>query len=383
MGANGISIFLLVRSLEAGGAERQLVELARGLRRRGHKVTVGVFYKRGPLLDDLDNAGVPVIDLRKRGRWDLAGFLVRTTLAVRRTRPDVLYSFLGGANIVATAVRAFVPRMKVVWSIRASNMDLARYDWLHGVAFWLECRLSRAADLIISNSHAGRAFAVDHGFPRDRIHVVPNGIDTERFRPDPNLRTSQRIKWGLTDNQIAVGVLARLDPMKGHEFFLGAVSRLAELNTDMRFFVVGAGSEEGRLKRLAAEACLASKIIFTGPINNSEAALNALDICCSPSVFGEGFSNSVAEAMACGVPCVVTDVGDSASIVGETGEVVPPSDANALGLAIISLVARLHDGCKQEARRRVVDLYSVGRLIDRTIAALSPSGPAKRASRHD
>lgn len=373
MGANGISILLLVRSLEAGGAERQLVELARGLHQRGYKVTVAVFYNRGSLLDDLQSVGVPVIDLRKRGRWDMAGFLVRTALAVRRTRPDVLYSFLGGANIVAAAVRRFVPPIKMVWSIRSSNMDLARYDWLHGVAFLLECRLSRTADLIISNSHAGRDFAVDRGFPRDRIHIVPNGIDTERFKPDPKLRHRQRVEWGLTDEQIAVGVLARLDPMKGHKIFLDAAARLTERHPDMRFVVIGAGPEEGGLKQYAAELCLASKMTFTGPIDNPEAALNALDICCSPSV-SEGFSNSIAESMACGVPCVVTDVGDSASIVGKTGEVVPPSDPNALGQAILSLTARLHDGLKQEACRRVVNLYSVRGMIDGTIAALHRNG---------
>jgi len=369
MGSNDISIFLLVRSLETGGAERQLVELARELHRRGLKVTVGTFYKRGTLLHDLEKAGVPLVDLRKGGRWDLAGFLVRTALAVRKSRPTVVYSFLGGANIVASAVRWFVPPVKMVWSIRASNMDLGRYDWLHGVAYWVERRLSRTADLIISNSYAGRDFAVEHGFPTDRIHIVPNGVDTDRFKPDADARQRQRAAWGLSDQHIAVGVLARLDPMKGHGIFLEAAAQIARQRSDMRFFAIGAGPEEGRLKQHEARLGLGRAMRFTGPSDAPEAALNALDICCSPSD-GEGFSNSIAEAMACGVACVVTDVGDSARIVGDTGEIVPPSDSRALGEAILRLAVRLDDDCKQRARDRAADYFSVGAMVERTLATL-------------
>jgi len=368
MGSNDISILLLVRSLEAGGAERQLVELARGLQRRGYRVTVATFYKKGPLLDDLEKARVPLIDLRKGGRWDLAGFLVRTALAIRKSRPAVIYSFLGGANIIASLDRWFVPPTKLVWSIRASNMDLRRYDWLHGLAYWVECRLSRTADLIISNSRAGRDFAVEHGFPEDRIHVVPNGVDTDRFKPDADLRQRQRAAWGLSDEHIAVGVLARLDPMKGHGVFLKAAAKIVRQRSRLRIFVVGAGPEEDRLKRQAARLGLERTMRFTGPSETPEAALNALDICCSPSEFGEGFSNSIAEAMACGVPCVVTDVGDSARIVGDAGEVVPPSDSRALGEAILRLADRLDDDCKQRARDRAADHFSVGAMVDGTLA---------------
>ena len=374
MASNDISILLLVRSLEAGGAERQLVELARGLQDRGRKVMVAVFYKKGPLLHDLEKAGVPLIDLKKRGRWDLAGFLVRTARAVRKARPGVIYSFLGGANIIASLVRRIVPQARIVWSIRSSNMDLRRYDWLHGVAYWVECRLSRTADLIISNSHAGRDFAVAHGFPKDRIHIIPNGIDTDRFRPDHDLRQRQRAEWELSDGQIAVGVLARLDPMKGHGTFLEAAAQLARERPDMRFFVIGAGPEQGRLKRHAAKLGLGNKLTFTGPSEAPEAALNALDICCSPSEFGEGFSNSIAEAMACGIPCVVTNVGDSARIVGDTGEVVPASDSDAFGRAILSLAAKLDDGRKRNARDLAVKRFSVGSMVDATLACLVSPG---------
>jgi len=370
MTTNGISILLLARSLEIGGAERQLVELAKGLHRCGCNVTVAVFYKKGALLAELEGAGVRVIDLRKKGRWDLLVFLARTRHAISEARPDVLYSFLGGPNLVAAAVRPLVPRMKMVWSIRASDVDLAHYGWLHGAAYRLESGLSNSPDLIISNSDSGRQFAAAHGFPRDRIAVVPNGIDTDRFRPDPLLRAEQRGKWNLADHQTAVGVLARLDPMKGHETFLRAAAQISPERPEMRFFCIGAGPLQAKLTRLAADLRLAGRVTFTGA-SDPVPALNALDICCSSSVFGEGFSNAVAEAMACGVPCVVTDVGDSRLIVGDTGLVVPRSDPEALGQAIAGLAAGLNDEHKAEARRRIVEEYSVQRMIERTLAELA------------
>ena len=113
---------------------------------------------------------------------------------------------------------------------------------------------------------------------------------------------------GLGDGEKLIGVLARLDPMKGHEIFLRAAVEVAAEDADARFVCIGDGTEGARLRALADRLGLASRVLFVGATEDPAAALNALDICCSSSQFGEGFSNAIAEAMACGVPCVVTDV---------------------------------------------------------------------------
>lgn len=364
--ARPLSVFLLVRSLESGGAERQLVELARSLQERGHGVTIATFYRRGPLIADVERAGIPLVDLEKSGRWEILKFLVRARGALRLAHADVLYSFLGGANILAAAMRSATPRTKLVWSVRSSDVDLSRYDWLHRLSFRIERLLSGTPDLIIANSHAGRDHAVANGFPLHRIEVVPNGIDTQRFRPNPALRRKQRLAWGLADHQIAVGVLARLDPMKGQEAFLQAAAQVAKLRHDLRFFCVGSGPEESRLKRLASGLGIQKEVQFTGAAHDPVASLNGFDICCSPSL-SEGFSNAIAEAMSCGVPCVVTDVGDSAKIVGDLGIVVPPSDPDALANAILKAVTGLSQAQKKRARERIVSNFSVAAMVEGTI----------------
>src|SRR3954471_9078500 len=131
----GKSVFLLGRSLDIGGAQRQMVQLAIGLHARGFKVTVALFYCGGVLDRELTARGIPIIDLAKRGRWDVAGFVLRLARALRATRPEIVYPFLGTANFVASAVRPFVPRFRLLWSIRASNMELDRYGWVSGLGY--------------------------------------------------------------------------------------------------------------------------------------------------------------------------------------------------------------------------------------------------------
>jgi len=361
------SLLLLTRSLNVGGAERQLVELARGLSARGHRVAVAVFYRGGLLERELEQQGIPIIDLGKAGRWDVIGFLFRLRRELVEFRPAVVYAFLGTANIVAALVRPFCPPFRLVWSIRASNMDPRSYDWVMRLGYWIERRLSRSADLIISNSQAGRDFAAANGFPRARMVVIPNGIDTDRFRPAPAVRARMRAHWGLAPSDIAIGVLARLDPMKDHGNFIRAAAMLGGHEPRARFLCVGEGSPAiiGQLTRLAEELGLGDRLRFTGRHAAAE-ALPAFDICCSSSAFGEGFSNAVAEAMACGVPCVVTDVGDSAAIVGETGIVVPPGDPLRLAAGLEQMFERTDADASTASRQRIVDQFSVQAMVAAT-----------------
>jgi len=364
------SVFFLIRSLEAGGAERQLVELASGLHSAGHRVLVATYYPGGALREGLVERGVRVIDLGKKGRWDLVGFLRRLVRVLRRERPDVLYSFLGTSNILAALARPFAPPLKLVWSVRASFMDLKAFDRVSGLSYRVECLLSRRADLIIANSEAGLEYAARHGFPRERMVVVHNGIDTGRFRPRPEERARMRRQWGIAEGEVLIGILARFDPMKDHATFLRAAALAAAERPDLRFVCIGDGPAEvsSRLAALASEAGLDGRLVWAGGARDPVAALNALDICCSSST-GEGFSNSIAEAMACGVPCVVTDVGDSAALVGPTGSVVPPADPPRLASAMVEAAAALSAEAREQARLRIERNYSLPRLLENTVQA--------------
>lgn len=345
-----------------------MTELAIAMHERGYLVKAAVFYRRGPLVAELERHGIEIIDLMKKGRWDVAGFAARTVSALRHAKPDVLYSFLGGANIVAAALRPFVRNIRLIWSIRSSNVDLGRYDWTHRLSYLLECRLSGVPDAIIANSVTGRDFAVGHGFPLSRIEVVPNGIDTDRFRPDGELRNRQRREWGLAEGEVAVGMLARLDPMKDHPTFLRAAALLETENSRYRFLCVGEGPERQRLIRLAAELGLQQRLAFVGE-SDPVPALNAFDVACSSSIT-EGFPNAIAEAMACGKACAVTAAGDSGLIVDGFGVVVPAGNAQALAGAILTAHKQASPARSAAARQRILDHYSKGAMVEGTCAII-------------
>jgi glycosyltransferase involved in cell wall biosynthesis len=363
-------VVVLARKLDPGGAERQIVTLAKSLRERGRDVQVVLFYDGGAFDGELAAAGVPVHFVGKRGRWDAVGFLVRLALILRRLRPAAIYSFLDLPNILASLLHPAVGRPRLVWSIRAAGMEMHHYDWLSRLIPRLEARLSWTADVIVANSRAGKDWAISRSFPPDKMVVIENGIDTNRFKFDAAGRERVRNEWKVGAGETAIGLVARFDPMKDHETFLRAAAQLARARGGLRFVCVGGGPEDyvRRIQELALILGIEQLVTWAGPQSDMPAVYSALDIASSSSSFGEGFSNAIAEAMACGVPCVVTDVGDSARIVGEVGEVVVPRDADALAGAIARMLDRIETNVDigQQARARIVDEFSVARMVSRT-----------------
>ncbi len=201
--------------------------------------------------------------------------------------------------------------------------------------------------------------------------VIPNGIDAERFCPDPEARSQIRSEWGIAEHEKLIGLVGRLDPMKDHPIFLEAAACLAKKRKETRFVCVGGGPEEyqASLQTLAESLGLGERLLWAGTRQDMPAVYNALDILVSSSSYGEGVSNTIGEAMACGVPCVVTNIGDSAWVVRDMGEVIPPKDPSALSNAVEKLLdQRSHT--PDQIRRSIVERLSLETLIVNTERAL-------------
>ena len=363
-----MKIVFLARSLDYGGAERQLVTLAAGLRERGHEVSIAVFYSGGNLEARARDAGVAILSLGKRGRWDVAGFAWRFLKTLRALRPDILHGYLATADLLAVLARPFLPGTKTVLGIRASNMELRHYDWLARLIDRLEALNASPADLVIANSEAGRAHALLRGFPDGKMVVVPNGIDTQLFGPDPLTRARVRADLGVGNEKRLIGLVARLDPMKDHPTFLNAAAQFLKSGGAARFVCVGDGPRDYReaLHSLARELGLEATLLWVGARDDTPALYNALDLLTLTSAFGEGFPNVLGEAMACGVPCVATDVGDAKRILGEAGTIVPPRDPAALAAAwraTLNRLAQEGEALRVQARQRIVTQFSAEAMV--------------------
>jgi glycosyltransferase involved in cell wall biosynthesis len=199
--------------------------------------------------------------------------------------------------------------------------------------------------------------------------VIPTGYDLTVFHPDEQARNDVRRELGVSDEHVLVGLVARYHPMKDHAGFLQAARLVAQAHPEARFVLVGRDMNQHLpVFDLIRRNQLEDRVLLLGERQDIPRLTAALDIACSASAWGEGFSNTVGEAMACGIPCVVTDVGDSAYAVGEAGLAVPPRHPQALADAISKLIAagpecRVRLG--QAARRRVQSEFALPNIVRR------------------
>jgi glycosyltransferase involved in cell wall biosynthesis len=331
-------------------------------------------YPGGALWEEAKSIeGIRLICLGKRARWDLVSLGRRLWGVAREVQPHIIHGYMGVANECALALgRACGAR--VVWGLRASDMDLTSYGTVAVQAFRAGASLSRFADAIIVNSFAGKNHHVAEGYSGRNMIVIPNGIDTERFRPDAAAGRRMRQQWGIAPEERLIGIVARLDPVKDHATFLTAAASLAQDRSDVRFVCVGARPEphRTRLEKLATELSLDRRLIWAGHHQELCGIYNAFDVATSSST-SEGFSNVVAESLACGIPCVVTDVGDSALIVGNAECVVPRQEPHTLAAAwnkILDWPEEKRREVGRKARMRMITNYGLDQLAHRTEAVL-------------
>jgi glycosyltransferase involved in cell wall biosynthesis len=365
-------ILLFLHGLGIGGAQRQFLQTARGLIDRGHEVALVTLLPGGDLTREVDERverfvlfptvsrlGLRILDAPRRLRERIADL-----------HPEVVYSALYINNAIAH--RALLGSdLPLVWGLRNAQQKLG---WKQELALRYGRRNAPEVDLTISNSHAGHEIHERLGFRFRRHEVVPNGIDGERFRPDPAASAALRKQWRVPENTFLIGFVGRLTPNKDVPGFLRAAAAFSSEARRTRFVAVGDGDPPfvSRLHALARQLGLEEKLTWAGAHSDIAAVQGALDLFTSSSTV-EGFPNVVGEAMACETPCVVTDVGDSARIVGEVGLVVPPHDPSAL----VEAWRRLYSASPQERRRyatggrdRVIARFGLEACTARTEALL-------------
>ena len=364
-------LLFLIRSLDFGGAERQLLLLTKNLPETIFEYSVVCFYDHGKLFRQFEDAGVTVIPLDKKGRWDILPFLLRLIKLVSKNKPDVIYSFLAVPNILGALLKILFPGMCLLMGVRGSSRDLHQYDWLYRLSFWLEVRAARFANGVILNSHAGNEQYIKTGFPASKMSVIHNGIDITSFVKEAGSGKILRAEWGVPGDTPLVGMIGRLDPVKDHATFLAAAGIVKQSIPDLRFVVIGDGPADYlyQLRRLAGELGLTDYVHWENARLDIQAVYNAIYILCLSSQ-GEGFPNVIGEAMACGVPCVATGVGDIPEIIGDTGIIVNPGDPKSLAdglIKILSLTPAERSELGERASNRIRTLFSVEEMVQQTV----------------
>ena len=378
-----ITVLHLITGLETGGAERMLVHLAGCTDRQRFRSVVVSMTSPGTMGPLIEAAGVPLrsLDLR-RGLPDPRAIL-RLAGILREFRPDVLQTWLYHADLLGLIARRLGLVRHLVWGLQSSERgDL---PILRRILAWS----SSAPDAVVTASRAGKPSHESIGYrPRRWVHI-PNAVDTAALRPDADARRRGRGMLGIAEDAVAILLPARYHPMKGHGNFLAAAARLASAYPKLLFAMAGAGTDPSNLDLAAAVAAhgLAQRALLLGDRRDIETLYPAFDIVTLSSAFGEALPMVLCEAMACGVPCIATDSGDAALVIGEAGIIVSPRDPAALAAGWAQLIALGDEGraaLGARARARIVEHYDLDRVVPRfealyqEIAAPLPSGAEQK-----
>lgn len=369
MPGDKVKVTHVITGLSVGGAEKMLCKLVSAMDRRSFELEVISLMDMGPVGEKIRDLGIPVHALHMARGLPDPRVVWKLARRLRSNPRDVVQTWMYHADLIGGLAAKFAG-LPVIWNIRHGRPDPATTKWSTRWTVWSCAKLSRwVPSQIVFCSQASAAAHAEQGYVAEKVHVIPNGFDLMAFKPDDRARSLVRQELGIPEKAPVVGLIARYHPDKDHANFLHAAARVYRSIPDAHFVLCGhqVTPENPELTLLMKRLGIGGRCHLLGPRLDVDRLMAAFDIACSSSST-EGFPNAVAEAMACGVPCVVTDVGDSSYIVGDTGEVVPPRDSEALADAICRLL-RLDGTTMAElrvrARQRVDELFNLSVIVRR------------------
>lgn len=359
-----IRIVHIIRGLPIGGAEMMLMKLLRSMDDTRFTQTVISLDDHGDIGTSISTLGVPVYCLGIktggdgiRGLWKLRGI-------IQHVRPDLIQGWMYHGNL-ATLIGGCLAQtsVPVVWRITSSVYSLSAEKRMTALLVRLGACLSKTPAAITYCSWVSVEQHEAMGYRNTQRHVISDGFDCEQFKPMPDARPWLRQELGYARNTLLIGLIARYHPMKDHKNFLQAAGLVAKRCPDVGFILVGNGIDDRNheLVEVMESSGISDQVRFLGQRTDIAKIMAELDIVTSSS-WSESFPNVIGEAMACGIPCVVTDVGASSLIVGKTGIVVPPRDPNALAQGCEQLIDAGEEGRRtlgRAARARIVERFSL------------------------
>lgn len=332
----------IITGLSTGGAERALYNVISAGLAGQYETALISLRDAGTFGERIEALGVPVHGLGIAGGLPGPRALYHLRHLIGEFRPDVIHGWMYHGNLGASVSARMAPsRPAVAWNVRHSLYGIANEKLLTRQVIRAGRRVSASVDAIVYNSRVSREQHEAFGFDGKRAQVIPNGFDLAEVRSDATIRARVRGEFGVPEDAPLVGNVARFHPMKDHASFLRAAVMVAEAVPEVRFLVVGreVNPDDPALAGIVPPALL-DRLCFLGERSDVPDLMRAIDVLCTSSAWGEAFPNVLGEAMACGVPCVATDVGDSADIVADTGIVVPPSDSEALGQGLLAMLGK-------------------------------------------
>ncbi len=361
-----MKILHLITGLDTGGAEMMLYKLLSKIDKNEFNNIVVSITDIGPVGEKIRTLRIPVYALKMKSGINgifCLGYALKILKIINMFKPDAIQTWMYHANLLGLIVGK-IRRIPVVWNIRCSDMEVS---YLTKFIIKTSSLLSRCPCAVIVNSYAGKDFHKRIGYnPREWV-VISNGFDTDKFFPDKKAKLSLCKELDIEPDYTLIGMVARFDPVKDHKGFLKALALVLNEFSDVHAVLVGSlvNGTNKELIDLINGLNINRNVHLLGERADIHHLTAAFDIAASSS-YGEGFSNVIGEAMSCGVPCVVTNVGDSARIVQGTGYIVQPGNTRELADAFKRMI-KLGKEKREElgimARRIIIEKYSIEKIV--------------------
>jgi glycosyltransferase involved in cell wall biosynthesis len=367
----------VITSTHTGGAEVMLLRLLQQLQQdpaAGYDPYVISLLEPGAISAQIEALGIPVESLSARRGVPTPTMVGRLARIMRRERPVVVQTWMYHADLIGGLAARVAGNIPVAWGLHHSNLSPSfnkRSTLLTARACAHASRWLPSA--IVCCAESTRKLHREFGYDADKLMVIPNGFDLDIFRPDPEAPASVRRELGIPETTRLIGVAARFHPQKDHETFVKAAEQIAATREDTHFLLCGdlVTWDNEELVGWIDAAGIRDRFHLLGRRRDLGRIQASLDVACLSSQGGEAMPLTIGEAMASGVPCVVTNVGDAARLVGDTGRIVPTRDPAAMAeacLAMLSLPLIDHARLGVAARRRISENYSLPMIADRYLA---------------
>ena len=364
MRSERLSVLQFLTLFGIGGTERQVLNLVQGLDTSRFGVEVACLKRWGALLPEMEATGVPITEYKTTSLYNHTAVWnqVRFLKHLRKRHIEIVHTYGFHSNVFAIPAARLAGAAVVVASIRDTGEHLTPMQRR------VEKLFCRMADCVVTNAEAVRKRLTDEGYAAEKIVVIHNGIELTRYARKPAESGLHR-ELGVPSNTPLVAVFARLNELKGIEYFLRAVAGLIHRFKHVRFLVVGDGSSRLELEKYAQQLGLTKHVVFLGFRLDVPTLLSEISVSVLPTL-SEGLSNSLLEAMAASVPVVATRVGGNSEVVqgGITGLLVPPRDSEALGRAIAQFLDQPSLGTKfgLAGRERVTKRFALDQMTRAT-----------------
>lgn len=364
-----MKLLFVTTGLNLGGAERALHAMVNNGLDKRYMIKIISLRDSGHYGEKFQSDGVEVCCLNLQNPLNLVKSLLKAFNFAREFEPDVIQGWMYHGNMFSLLLGRFTrAKPKVYWGIRQTLYDIRKENVLTQWIIRLEAKLSFFAGGIIYNSKKSQNQHESIGFSKKNSIYIPNGFDLSLWKPDAGKRKALRKELEIPDNSFVIGYIGRFHQMKNIELLFEVMESVLSENTNSIFLVVGENTDRENLKlKSFYDRLPPQQVVSLGVRADIPAVVQCIDLLCLTSAWGEGFPNVIGEAMATGIPCVATDIGDSALVIGESGWIIPPNDAECLANCIslaLSESTSAYNARSVASQKIISENYNITQIVD-------------------